>query len=235
MNGFIKSLKGFGWVIILTLVCSFVTISNSKPGTEAPESTYNPQLTYSTLQLNNFGLNKHVFELAVKGWGKLKSEGKVSKDIVSICDFSQSSNNNRLYIIDLAQNKLLFNTLVAHGKNSGDEFASQFSNQPSSYQSSLGFYTTSETYMGKHGLSLVLNGIEPNFNNNAKERAIVMHGAEYVHENFSSQWGRIGRSFGCPAVPSELNEKIVAAIKDGSCLFIYYPDQTYLSSSKLLN
>ena len=180
------------------------------------------------------GLSENAFQLAVNGWGKLKQNGIVTKDIVSICDFTQSSNNKRLYIIDLVSGKLLFNTLVAHGKNTGEEFAQTFSNEPSSYKSSLGFYTTKETYFGEHGLSLKLEGEEPGFNDKAEDRAIVMHGADYVCDKFICQFGRLGRSFGCPSVPFELHEKIINTIKDGTCLFVYYPDKKYLTASKLL-
>ncbi|MES2619250.1 MAG: murein L,D-transpeptidase catalytic domain family protein [Bacteroidota bacterium] len=189
---------------------------------------------YSELHLKELGLNENAYNLAVKGWIKLKAKGEVSKNIISICDFTQSSNNKRLYIIDLDRRTLLFNSLVAHGKNTGEEFARSFSNTPSSYQSSLGFYATKGTYRGEHGLSLKLEGEEPGFNDRAEDRAIVLHGADYVCNKFISQFGRLGRSFGCPSVPYELHEQIINIIKDGSCLFVYYPDKKYLASSTLL-
>ncbi len=190
---------------------------------------------YSGLHLKEMGLSEKAFELAIKGWTKLKAKGRVSKDIISICDFTKSSNQKRLYIIDLASGTLLFNTLVAHGKNTGEEFAHYFSNNPSSLQSSLGFYLTKEAYTGSHGLGLKLAGVEPGFNDRAEERAIVMHGASYVCDDFISQYGRLGKSWGCPAVPLELHEQIINTIKDGTCLFIYYPDKAYLAASHLLN
>ena len=189
---------------------------------------------YSILHLKDLGLNEKAFQLALKGWARLKVTGSVSKDIISICDFTQSSNNKRLYIIDLATGTLLFNTLVAHGKNTGEEFARYFSNKPSSLQTSLGFYLTKESYTGSHGLGLKLMGLEPGFNDRAEERAIVMHGASYVCNGFIDQYGRLGKSWGCPAVPFEVHEQIINTIKDGTCLFIYYPDKTYLSASKLI-
>lgn len=195
----------------------------------------NATLVYSNLQLNDLGLSSGAFNLAVKGWQKLKTKGEVDKDIIAICDFTQSSVNKRLYIIDMNTGRLLFNTLVAHGKNTGEEFARYFSNQPSSNKSSLGFYKTGSTYQGEHGLSLKLEGEEPGFNNNAEGRAIVMHGADYVNSDFISQWGRLGRSFGCPAIPMELRDPIINTLKDGCCLFVYYPDKSYLAGSKLLN
>jgi hypothetical protein len=129
----------------------------------------------------------------------------------------------------------LFNTLVAHGRNTGEEFAKFFSNEPSSYKSSLGFYSTKNTYNGQHGLSLTLAGQEPGYNSNAESRAIVMHGADYVCNQFACTNGRLGRSLGCPAVSYELSMPIINTIKNGSCLFVYYPDSKYLASSKLLN
>lgn len=192
---------------------------------------------YERLQLKQLGLDYKAYDLAISGFQKLKEKGEIKRDIISICDFTQSSVNKRLYIIDLSTGQLLFNTLVAHGKNTGEEFARFFSNIPSSNQSSLGFYRTAETYIGAHGLSLRLQGEEPGFNNNAEGRGIVVHGADYVSDNFASQCGcsRLGRSFGCPAVPMEQHEEIINAIKGGSCLFVYYPDNNYLLGSKLLN
>ncbi|HRN94032.1 MAG: murein L,D-transpeptidase catalytic domain family protein [Chitinophagales bacterium] len=189
---------------------------------------------YEQLNLKQLGLSKVVFEIAVKGFEKLFKQGKLSTDILSVCDFSQSSNQKRLFVIDLENRQVLFNSLVAHGKNTGEEFASKFSNIPSSLQSSLGFYVTGNTYQGKHGLSLKLNGMEKGFNDNAESRAIVMHGADYVSENFINEQGRLGRSFGCPSVPVELCRPIINSVKEGSCLFIYYPDKNYLSHSKLV-
>jgi len=139
-----------------------------------------------------------------------------------------SSNSKRLWVIDLTTNKVLFNSLVAHGKNTGEEFASYFSNKAESFQSSLGFYATAEVYNGKHGMSLKLDGLQKGLNDKARERAVVVHGADYVSENFIKNHKRLGRSQGCPALPVELNEKIINVIKDKSCLFIYHPSKSSL-------
>ena len=212
-----------------------IALSKNVQSTQAFSSLFlNTLPVYSNLHLKELGLNEKAFHLALKGWAKLKSRGEVSKDIISICDFTQSSNNKRLYIIDLATGTLLFNTLVAHGKNTGEEYAHYFSNNPSSLQSSLGFYLTKEAYTGSHGLGLKLIGLEAGFNDRAAERAIVMHGASYVCNEFIDQYGRLGKSWGCPAVPFELHEQIINTIKDGTCLFIYYPDKAYLAASKLI-
>jgi hypothetical protein len=224
-------------VLVAVVFSSLFFLSATKPlPTRDVETNYAelPSSVYAKLHLKELGLNEKAFNLSVKGWEKMKLRGEVSKNIISICDFTQSSNNKRLYIIDMLNGKLLFNTLVAHGKNTGEEFAKIFSNEPSSYKSSLGFYSTKGTYFGEHGLSLKLQGREPGFNDNAEGRAIVMHGADYVCEKFINSCGRLGRSFGCPSVPYGLHEQIINTIKDGSCLFVYYPDAKYLASSKLL-
>ena len=129
---------------------------------------------------------------------------------------------------------ILYNTLVAHGRNSGNEYATAFSNESNSNKSSLGFYATGEIYIGKHGTSLRLDGLEKGINHNARRRAVVMHAADYVSENFIKQHERLGRSLGCPALPNNLNKEIVKLIQGKSCLFIYYPSKKYTASSKLI-
>jgi hypothetical protein len=185
---------------------------------------------YDSLQLEQKGLSRQAYELALAGYNKLSAAGKIKNNKLSIVDFSQPSNKNRLYIIDLDKKKLLFNTLVAHGKNSGEAMAKKFSNTNESLQSSLGFYVTAEKYQGKHGLSMRLDGMEKT-NSNARQRAVVMHGAEYVNTALAQSRGFIGRSWGCPAVNPELNEPIINAIGNGSCLFIYSPQEEYMKQS----
>lgn len=190
---------------------------------------------YTSLHLDELGLSRIAFDLAWKGYAALSAEQKTGSRYLSICDFSQSSRNKRLYIIDVEQQKLLFQTWVAHGKNSGAEFATRFSNKPESLQSSLGFYTTGSTYIGKHGLSLKMQGLEPGINDKAMERAIVIHGADYVSKARVNAGGYIGRSWGCPAVSSTEANSIINTIKNGSCLFIYHPTKEYTERSKILN
>lgn len=191
---------------------------------------------YDSLQLEEKGLNKDAFKYAYTGYKKLLEEGKLNKEgLITICDFSQSSKRKRLYLIDLNNYKILLNTYVAHGRNSGGEYAKKFSNKPESRQSSLGFYTTKRTYYGGHGLALTLSGLEPGFNDKAERRKIVVHGSKYIGDNFA-RWGKfMGRSFGCPAVPMKQSRMLIDAIKDGSCLFIYNPNKIYLAGSKILN
>jgi len=178
--------------------------------------------------------NFEMFSLALAGYQKLVEDNKlVKQDILTLIDFSKSANQKRLWIIDLKNNKVLKHTLVAHGRNTGEEYAGKFSNTPESNQSSLGFYVTGATYIGKHGTSLKLHGLEKGINDNAEKRAIVMHAAEYVSESFIKRVGRLGRSQGCPAVPVEEHKEIIKTLANGTCLFIYYPDLTYFQNSTL--
>jgi hypothetical protein len=191
---------------------------------------------YEALKLKTMGLARQVFDYSMKGIGKLKQNGKLRNDkVVTIADFSQPSANKRLYVIDLETKRVLFNTWVAHGKNSGQEEAHSFSNIPQSNKSSLGFYVTLNTYEGKNGYSLQLNGVESGFNTNALDRGIVVHAADYVNENYIQSQGWIGRSQGCPAVAPELSRPIINTIKEGSCFFIYSPDDQYVRRSEILN
>lgn len=191
---------------------------------------------YDVLKLHTVGLSKQVFDYSIKGLHKLTHTGKaVNQKIISIIDFSQPSANKRLYVIDLETKEILFNTYVAHGKNSGQEMATSFSNTPTSNKSSLGFYLTSHTYSGKNGYSLQLEGQEVGYNDKALERGIVMHAADYVNESYIQSQGWIGRSQGCPAVLPSMNKPIVETIKEGSVFFIYYPDEQYLKKSSILN
>jgi hypothetical protein len=221
------------FIVLLLLISSFsfskFDLKMKRDNLTAPENLYN------NLHLDNLGLNEDVFYKALNGWSKLNAQHALSNSVLSIADFTQSSNRKRFYVIDVKNQKLLFNTYVSHGRNSGEEFAKFFSNEPSSFKSSLGFYITGNTYEGKHGLSLQLKGIENGINDLAEKRAIVIHGAAYVSESFIHQFGRLGRSEGCPALPEELSVPIVEEIKEGSCLFIYSPDIDYLRTTKLLD
>ena len=205
--------------------------SKSKPAKVIAEEIY------SSLDFENINiLQPEVFYKAFLGFTNLKKDGKLEEDshLLTIVDFSLSSAQKRLWIIDLNENKVIFNSLVAHGKNTGEEYAQKFSNTESSLQSSLGFYITESTYNGSNGYSLKLLGMDLGYNDAALQRAIVMHGADYVSEDFIKNQKRLGRSWGCPAVPRALAEPIINTIKGKNCLFIYYPDETYLSSSKWL-
>jgi hypothetical protein len=191
---------------------------------------------YDSLQLDLAGLSRQAFDYAVKGYEKLVNQGKLlNQSIIAIVDYSQPSSQKRLYIVDIKNYKLLFNTLVAHGRNSGKEWATYFSNKLSSYKSSPGFYITGQTYSGSNGYSLKLDGVESGINDKAMKRAIVMHGADYVNESYIASQGYIGRSQGCPAVPVRDAKNIINTIRDGACLYIYAPDQHYFSRSAMLS
>ena len=186
-------------------------------------------------KINDADLDFDAFKYSLKGYLKLQNEGKLKNTkYLTIIDMSASANNERLFIINMETQHLEHKSLVAHGRNSGLEFATRFSNKTSSYQSSLGFYKTAETYIGKHGFSLRLDGLEFS-NSNARSRAIVMHSADYANENFVRKNGRLGRSLGCPALPKKDYTAIIQKIKEGSCLFIYYPKKSYLLKSTLVN
>lgn len=177
---------------------------------------------YDSLSLDDMGLSDKAFQYAVQGYEKLKAEGKLKNtSVITIVDFDQPSYKKRMYVIDVANYKVLFNTWSAHGKNTGQATADHFSNTPESHKSSLGFFVTNNTYYGSKGYSLRLTGLEQNVNHNALARAIVLHGAPYVSQSFINARGYIGRSHGCPAVPQELNRPIIDKIKDGSLMFIY--------------
>jgi hypothetical protein len=198
--------------------------------------TNTAEAVYDSMHLYNMGLSKTAFSYAIKGFDYLLQQGRVTNDnIISIVDFSQPSSRKRLFVIDLNNFRVLYNTYVAHGVNSGREYANQFSNKPESFKSSLGFYETKATYLGANGYSLKLEGLERGINDNAEKRDIVIHGAGYVDESLIRSQGYIGRSWGCPALPEKLHRSIIDKIKNGSCLFIYSTDNAYLKKSKIIN
>jgi len=218
---------------------SYSSINNASHTTGRASVVYtsfaeSKKYIYDSLQLESIGLSRKVFELALHGMEKLIKTKQIQSNILSIADFSKPSIDKRLFVIDLENDQLLFYTWVAHGRNSGTEWANSFSNKPRSKKSSLGFYVTGQPYQGSNGYSLKLIGLEKGFNNNAFQRAIVLHGADYVNTDYISSQGYIGRSLGCPAVTSEISEPLINTIKEGSCLFIYHPSTLYLKRSTLL-
>ncbi|MDX5418174.1 MAG: murein L,D-transpeptidase catalytic domain family protein [Hymenobacteraceae bacterium] len=187
---------------------------------------------YEKAGLADKGLSFDVFQKAYVGFQNLKRQNKIAegKSILTVVDFTKSSAHKRFWTIDLKSQKVLFHTLVAHGRNTGNDKAVKFSNQPNSYMSSLGFYVTDAPYYGKHGLSLRLAGMDEKFNSNAMARAIVLHGADYVSEAFVKQNGRLGRSLGCPSVPREISKDIIETIKNKTVLYIHGNDKAYTSN-----
>ena len=189
---------------------------------------------YEDLGLEKQGLSLKTFDEAIMGYLNLKNAGLLSdKPLLSIVEFDRPSTKKRFWLIDLKKRKVLKNTYVSHGKNSGENLAKQFSNVDDSNMSSLGFYVTEDTYFGKHGLSLKLNGMDEAYNSNAKLRNIVMHGAEYVGEDFIRQQGRLGRSEGCPALPMGEHMEVIEQVRDRTVLYLHASGQPY--KSRFLN
>jgi hypothetical protein len=175
-----------------------------------------------------------VFELALTSAQHAVALGDADPETLTVIDFSRPSTQVRMWVYDLRERKLLFEERVAHGRNSGFDRPTKFSNEPDSNMSSIGLYRAAEAYIGKHGYSLRLDGLERGFNDRARERAIVIHGAEYVNEKVAQAQGRLGRSLGCPAVRPEIARKLIDALRDGGLVFAYYPDTRWLNTSKYL-
>jgi hypothetical protein len=225
------------WILVFSVISlragNFSTVIHGSIDSKNPAAGKGN--IYDSLNLAQYGLSKKVFDLAMRGWGHLRSAGRIiNENVLSIIDYSQSSNKKRLYIIDLTNIRLLFNTYVAHGRRSGIETPTRFSNRIRSKESSVGFYLTLDPYMGANGYSLKLQGVEKGFNSNASRREIVIHGADYVSEEYINSNGYLGRSWGCPAVPIEESHDIIDSIKNGSCLFVYYPQSVYMKNSKMI-
>jgi hypothetical protein len=183
---------------------------------------------YDELGLKDLSLSREAWHRAMLGYLSMQVEGMIhNSDVLSIVDFSLPSTAKRLFVIDMQTGRLLFNTFVAHGRNSGTVMATRFSNRTNSYMSSLGFYLTGDPFIGSHGYSLQLQGMEPGWNDRASARRIIMHSADYVSEEHIATSGYLGRSEGCPAIPESLNAPIIDEIKGGSCLFLYAQNKRY--------
>ena len=204
---------------------------NTKVSFEAKCKSFYEELIVEDYSLPNF----ESFSKAFEGYEQLKNQGKIENDVLTIVDFSLPSTEERLWVIDMSCQRIVLKSLVAHGKNSGLAYATDFSNENESFKSSLGFYLTGEVYNGKHGVSLRLDGLEYGINHKARERAVVLHGANYVNEKFALKQGYIGRSLGCPAVPIAVHLQLIQLIKNKSCLFIYHPSRNYVVKSKLVS
>lgn len=193
-------------------------------------------ILYNEIEAGKYTLpNLETFIKAYEGYNALEAQGKVQNNVLTIVDFSFSSTKERMWVIDMENKKVVLQTLVSHGMNSGKEYAKSFSNQNESFKSSLGFFITGETYNGKHGISLKLDGQEYGLNDKARERAVVVHGADYVSKKLANKQGYIGRSQGCPAVAPEVAPTLINTIKNKSVLFIYHPTRMYVSKSRLVS
>lgn len=196
-----------------------------------------PERVVSALSPDAFkskGLRREVLAAALKAFETAWSRGDTRKRVLTIIDYSLPSDQRRLWVIDLDSKKLLFHEYVAHGRGSGNRDATDFSNRDGSHKSNLGLLRTGETYTGKHGYSLTLDGLEPGFNDNARERTIVIHAADYVSEAVAREQGRVGRSHGCPALDPAKSKAIIDTIKNGTLVFGYYPDKGWLGASRYL-
>jgi len=181
-------------------------------------------------------LKPSLLKLAIEAFHNAKRSGiNTNKQILTVIDYSLPSTKKRLWVLDLNQEKILYSSMVAHGKNSGENHTTNFSNRIGSLQTSLGLFLTEGTYFGRDGYSLYLKGLEKGFNDNAKTRTIVLHGAPYVSKQFVAAAGRVGRSWGCPAVEKPLAEPIINTIKNGTMIFAFYPDKNWLAKSEFIN
>ena len=181
-------------------------------------------------------LSTSVLKLALNAGACAQSRGEVGNDrLLTVIDYSRASTDPRLWVLDLVHEQVLFEEFVAHGRGSGDNYATRFSNADGSHQTSLGLFRTADTYVGSNGYSLRLDGLEPGVNDRARERAIVMHGAPYVSDMQLRDVGRLGRSHGCPALRPAIARTLIDTIKQGSLVFAYYPDEQWLRASRFLN
>lgn len=218
------------------LILFFLLVLSTRFGMETAcqlvlDNQSDSRLLYREMKLDNL-IGFEAFEQALTGYHKLSTG---HKSILTLIDFTKPSTDKRFFVLDLKQKKVLFSSYVSHGRNSGENFATSFSNQDGSYKSSLGFFVTENTYQGKNGYSLVLDGLEEKINDRAKQRAIVIHGASYSDPALITSSGRLGRSLGCPALPLSVSKQVIDTIKGGSLLYIYADDQNYLRCSKIFS
>lgn len=182
------------------------------------------------------GISPHVLDLALTATACGIASGDFDQPpTLTVIDYARPSVEPRLWVFDLATGGLLFTELVAHGQATGENMALHFSDRPNSRQTSIGLFVTGETYVGRNGYSLRMDGLEPGFNSHARERAIVMHGAPYVSREFASEHGRLGRSWGCPAVREAVAREVIDTVRGGGVVFSYYPDEEWLEQSRFLN
>ncbi|MFC3909431.1 murein L,D-transpeptidase catalytic domain family protein [Legionella dresdenensis] len=215
-------------------ILSALIFSGSTTNSPVPTATHtdpNVSVQVQHLSVKAPQLNKQVLTLALNAYNKASIKGNVKKPMLTVIDYSLPSSKQRMWIFDISKEKLLYNTYVAHGRNSGMDIPRHFSNQASSKETSLGTYVTRDTYIGSKGLALNLQGLEQGINDNAYNRRVVIHGAWYVEPDFIRKAGRAGRSWGCPSIAKTLAKPVINTIKGGSVVFAYYPDKYYLSHS----
>lgn len=207
--------------------------SNELPIKEVPtqqEVVSETYQLYLDMDIENI-ISFDAFEQAMVGYNNIDVK---KKDIITLIDFTKPSTEERLFVLDLKSRNLILSSLVAHGRKSGENYATSFSNEVNSHQSSLGFYLTDNTYQGKNGYSLFINGLEKGINDKARQRAVVIHAAGYANPSVVKSGGRLGRSYGCPALPEAINDKVINLIKGGTLLYIYADNKNYMNKSSIL-
>lgn len=222
-------------LIFIALILSIIPLTHSKFYQKEQQIVSLPEVPetwklYDEINLDGI-VDYDLFELALTGYNKIEDK---KKEIITLIDYSRPSTEERLFVIDLKNKELLYKSLVAHGRNSGNLYATSFSNKNGSYKSSLGFFLTENTYQGRNGYSLVLDGLEKGINDLAKQRAIVMHAASYSSNASIKSTGQLGRSLGCPALPKEVSKDIINLIKGGSLVYIYADDPNYFAQSDIV-
>lgn len=225
-------------IILLSIIFFIISALSFPIGTRESKkdiykidfSSSDCELLYEQMKLEEL-VQFDAFKAAYIGYKKLN---KQNNSLLTLIDFNRPSTEKRMYVLDMAKKEVLFVSYVSHGRNSGENYATSFSNRNGSHQSSLGFYRTGGTYQGGNGYSLLLDGLEEGINDQARPRAIVIHGADYCSEAVIRSSGRLGRSFGCPALPRELATPIINTIKGGSLLFIYADQANYLAMSDVI-
>ncbi len=226
-------MKQLFFLILLLAVTGFsLPWPLSSPERFGSYSWFNYRVEAIHAQAGN--LNTQILRMALKAYMKAHARLGHNKEILTIIDFSKPSTERRLWVIDLRTKRVLYNTWVTHGRNSGGLNATSFSNQPGSLKSSLGVFVTEQTYIGHVGYAVRLRGLEPGINDNAYRRAVVVHGAWYADQNVARKYGQLGRSFGCPAVSDKIARPLINTIKDNSVVFAYYPDRQWLNRSSFL-
>lgn len=223
--------------LILLLLCFLAfnhlpvrTVASSERNMPAAPEEMDGSALFHAMQLDGV-VSFLAFRQAVDGYNKIERK---CKPVLTLIDFTKPSTEKRLFVFDMEKKELLYSSFVSHGRNSGGNYATSFSNKQGSYKSSLGFYLTGSTYQGKNGYSLLLDGLEKGINDKARERAIVVHGAAYANPSVIASGGRLGRSLGCPALPQTVAKPIINAIKGGSVLFIYANNQDYMAKTSIL-
>jgi hypothetical protein len=237
LNGLVLSLLTFA--TLGNIVSAEAVVKNSRAATAEASANAHRRTLANAIDESTIaaaGVSQEILELALGAVSCATSAGDIAAPpTLTLIDYSRPSTEPRLWVFDMKTGELLFKELVAHGRNTGENMAVRFSDAMDSHQSSLGLFVTRDTYVGSNGYSLRLDGLEAGFNAHARERAIVMHGAPYVDAWLAARQGRIGRSWGCPALREAVARRVIDTVRDGGVIFSYYPDSTWLKTSKFLN